>query len=61
MAKVSLERIDSTLFTSFSPSTEPWVVGGSYTIVGTYTLPNGVPADCDQDHDADACYPDVGP
>jgi len=57
--KQLLERIDDNLFRSFSPSSEPWLVGGSYTIVGTYTANNGTLVDCDQDTDADACYPDV--
>jgi len=64
MKKQPLERIDDTLFRSFSPSNEPWIVGGDGTqsVIGTYTLDYyGSPNDCDQGTDADACYPDMGP
>jgi hypothetical protein len=56
MKKQLLERIDDTLFRSFSPSSEPWVVGGDSTVIGTVTVNNCVPSDCDQM--LDNCVPD---
>ncbi|HKF56542.1 MAG TPA: hypothetical protein VKJ45_13885 [Blastocatellia bacterium] len=58
MKKQLLERIDDTLFRSFSPGSEPWVVGGDGTVQASVTFYNGCPADCDQM--PDVCSPDQG-
>lgn len=46
-----LEAINSELFTTFEPSEEAWVVGGSGSASGSATYNNGADGGGDVDYD----------